>query len=86
MVCHAGLVGHGVLGLVEVAKSTLAADGVQIIPASATLYCMGIEVLAVSSWELAGHSVQGMHLQEAQSSAAGPGRVEVDLRALQAYK
>jgi hypothetical protein len=81
----AGLVGHGVLGLVELAKSTLAAEGAQIVPASATLYCMGVELLTVNTWDC-----QQQHASEPmlRSAAAGDGpcSAAVDLRALDAYR
>jgi hypothetical protein len=41
----AGLVGHQVLGVVECIKAKLLADGGQLVPACATLYAMGIEVV-----------------------------------------
>jgi len=96
----AGLLGHGVLGLVEVAKASLAAEGVQIVPASATLYCMGIELQIVDSWELLpGHTTASSQLQaqdqqeqEQQErgqqglSAEAVSKVEVCLRALQPYR
>jgi hypothetical protein len=86
----AGLVGHGVLGLVELAKSTLAAEGAQIVPASATLYCMGVELLTVNTWDCQQQQQQQQHASEPmlRSAAAGDGpcSAAVDLRALDAYR
>lgn len=69
---HAGLIGHGVLGLVEAVKSTLAAEGAQVLPATATLYCIGIELVTVRSWQGVGESevqlLAGQHQQGGSSS------------------
>jgi hypothetical protein len=54
--CHcclpAGLVGHQVLGLLECIKAKLLAEGGQLVPACATLYAMGIEVVTPSALQL----------------------------------
>jgi hypothetical protein len=54
--CHcclpAGLVGHQVLGLLECIKAKLLAEGGQLVPACATLYAMGIEVVTPSNLQL----------------------------------
>lgn len=78
--CHAaGLIGHGVLGLVEMAKATLAAEGAQIVPACASLYCMGVEVLTVSSWDC-------MQQQQQSAQKAVQQQTEVKLQAFEAYR
>lgn len=72
------------LALVEVAKSTLAAEGAQVLPASATLYCMGVEVLTVDSWSASGAQGSkhtGQQQQQQQVASAG-----VNLQALEQHK
>lgn len=81
------------------AKATLAAEGAAIIPATATLYCMGVEVLTVQQWEVPPQHVQSVpHAAQpalcsgqAEGTAAGlgikaPEVVQVDLSALDAYR
>jgi len=40
----AGLIGHQVLYMIEVVKARLLAEGGQVLPASAALYLMGVEM------------------------------------------
>jgi hypothetical protein len=86
----AGVVGHNVLALVEVAKSTLAAAGAQVLPASATLFCMGAEVLTVDTWRAAagqGNSIQQHIAEQQQQQVCGQvASAGVNLSALERYK
>lgn len=91
--CCAGFAGHGVLGLVELAKASLAAEGAQIVPASATLYCMGLELLTVNSWGCHAMSVgdsedgvQRPQEQQQQQTLVQGDTGRVNLRALDAYR
>lgn len=40
------MIGHQVLPLIEMVKAKLLGDGGQVVPASAALYMMGVEVTA----------------------------------------
>jgi hypothetical protein len=76
-----------VLGLVEAAKASLAAEGAQVVPASATLYCMGVQLLTINSW---GRSDSGdaaqQQRQQQEEVRAQEDAGSVNLRALDAYR
>lgn len=69
----------------EAVKSTLAAAAdAQVIPASACMYCMGLEVLTVSSWDL--FEGQQQQVQPAAGLPLQQQQIEVHLEALERYR
>eukprot|EP00879_Flechtneria_rotunda_P029198 GHRR01031479.1.p1 GENE.GHRR01031479.1~~GHRR01031479.1.p1 ORF type:complete len:489 (+),score=219.03 GHRR01031479.1:134-1600(+) len=89
----AGLIGHQALYLIEVVKAKLLAEGGQVVPGSATMYLMGVEMLKASSW-CSQHSTN-THTEQSGLMAADAGKhgcqacqeqlVSVDLSALDRF-
>jgi hypothetical protein len=61
-------------------KSSLAAEGAQILPATATLYCMGIELISVNSWDCAPITVDQADVQHLQQQGGSSSLAEQQLQ------
>ena len=55
---HTGLLGDGFPHLLELARRRVVQPGATVVPAAATLYCMGVEVL---TGEVAGFNMAPMN-------------------------
>jgi hypothetical protein len=69
----AGLVGHQVLAVLECIKAKLLADGGQVVPACATLYAMGVEVVTPNTLQLQQQQPISWQQQKNRDGSSGDG-------------